>query len=143
MFEKLMFWKKKDDFSELDKDFGLGNEMSLGPDLNSTQPASFGQDNFGLEAGHADNIQPFNAPMARPQTYPQQPMVQQQPFQMQQAPQYPPTQQDSIVGKNIEIISYKLDAIKSSIDSINQRIANLEKIAYQTESFDQPGRRGW
>jgi len=34
-----------------------------------------------------------------------------------------------MMGKDLEIISAKLDALKSSLDAINQRLANLERIA--------------
>jgi hypothetical protein len=37
--------------------------------------------------------------------------------------------QNDLLSKNIEIISYKIDALKASLDSMNQRLANLEAMA--------------
>ncbi len=54
--------------------------------------------------------------------------------------QYQPTDNSSyVLGKNLEIISYKLDALRAAIDSLNQRIANLERIA----SEEPRTRGGW
>jgi hypothetical protein len=41
---------------------------------------------------------------------------------------YDPGQPD-LISKNIEIVSYKIDALKAAIDSISQRLANLESMA--------------
>ncbi|MBW2995605.1 hypothetical protein KY312_04590, partial [Candidatus Woesearchaeota archaeon] len=42
-------------------------------------------------------------------------------------PAYSP--EGDMAAKNLEIISAKLDALRASIDSINQRLANIERIA--------------
>lgn len=54
-----------------------------------------------------------------------------QPFTPPPIPTIQPLQQvqPSITSKDIEIISAKLDAIKAMLDNLNQRIANLERIA--------------
>jgi len=44
-----------------------------------------------------------------------------------------------MTSKNLEIISSKLDALRASIESLNQRLANLEAIARGEE--DQSRRR--
>jgi hypothetical protein len=40
-----------------------------------------------------------------------------------------PQQHDSNLEKDIQMISLKLDAIKSELDSVNQRLKNIESIA--------------
>ncbi|MFT4308517.1 MAG: hypothetical protein ACMXYM_04060 [Candidatus Woesearchaeota archaeon] len=44
---------------------------------------------------------------------------------------------DQIVAKELEIISSKLDSIRATLESLNQRIAGLERVAYG----DNYGRR--
>ena len=117
--DKLMFWKKKDEFSDIglgEKDT-LGKDLAFGDDFNlGTQPSAFGQPQ-----------QPQQP--APPTSYPQQPSFQPQPVQPQfQPPRYETPQQD-MTAKNIEVISSKIDALRASVESVNQRLANLEAIA--------------
>lgn len=50
---------------------------------------------------------------------------------MQHAVMQPvPPPQEVTVDKDLEVISSKLDAIRANLDSINQRLANLERVAY-------------
>jgi hypothetical protein len=64
------------------------------------------------------------------QGYPsQQPVQQFQQPQQQFAPQFQQGPALSDMAKDMEIIHAKLDAIKSSLDSMNQRLATLERIA--------------
>ena len=44
-------------------------------------------------------------------------------------PQHPQQQFPVTYSKDLEIISAKLDSIKASIEAINQRLTNLERIA--------------
>ena len=37
---------------------------------------------------------------------------------------------DQLVSKELEIISSKLDSIRATLESLNQRIAGLERVAY-------------
>lgn len=37
---------------------------------------------------------------------------------------------DPLVAKELEIISSKLDSIRATLESLNQRIAGLERVAY-------------
>tara|TARA_Y100000294_G_scaffold175188_1_gene194722 strand:+ start:349 stop:729 length:381 start_codon:yes stop_codon:yes gene_type:complete len=114
-----MFWKKKDEFS----DIGLGEKDPLGKDL------AFG-DNFNLGTQPGLGQQSPGMPEQAPaQAYPQQPPFQPQPAQPQfQAQRYESPQQD-MAAKNLEVISSKLDALRVSVESVNQRLANLEAIA--------------
>ena len=112
---KLMFWKKKDEFSDL----GLGDNVApIGK-----ENLAFGDD-FGMGTQQGLGQQP-----QQPQAFPQQPPFQPQPAQPQfQPPRYDAPQQD-MTAKNIEIISSKIDALRASVESVNQRLANLEAIA--------------
>ena len=47
---------------------------------------------------------------------------------------------DYINSKNLEVISSKLDALRASLESINQRLANIEAIA-RGEQEDQRRKR--
>ena len=55
-----------------------------------------------------------------PQGFQTQPLFQQQPAY---------SNEDYINSKNLEVISSKLDALRAALDSINQRLANIEAIA--------------
>ena len=117
IFGKLAFWKKKDDLDNLGKDLGLDKELGL--DLGAGPSPDLG---MGIEPAQQ---QPY-------QKYPsfQQSGFQPQPSFQSQAFQQPSYQSDSyIASKNLEVISSKLDALRASLESINQRLANIEAIA--------------
>ena len=118
ILDKVMFWRKKDDFSDLGLDgkqpFGndalaFGNDFSMG--------AGLGQPAMGQSQGFSQP--PQNMGFSQP-AYPQ-------PSYQSYQPRYEP--QQDMASKNLEIISSKLDALRASIESLNQRLANLEAIA--------------
>lgn len=139
IFSKLAFWKKKDDF-DLGKDFGA--DLGLGP--RDTYPgAGMGQEQgFPPQYGAQRNLgldQNMNLGMPEdtgfggmrreaPMQPPGRPSPMQQPFG---APMQPPqpTERDYPSDK-FEVVSAKLDSIRYTLESINQRLANLERIAY-------------
>ena len=118
-FDKLAFWKKKDDLDDLGKDLGIDKDLGL--DFTSAGPSP--DLGIGLE----------QTPQQPLQKYPsfQQSGFQQQPsYQPQPSFQQPSYQNDSyIASKNLEVISSKLDALRATMESINQRLANIEAIA--------------
>jgi len=120
---KLAFWKKKDDFGDLGKDLNLDKDLGL--DMGAGPSPDLG---MGLDSQQTP--QPFQKYPSFQQQNMQSPSFQpsfQQP-QFQQQPSY--SQGDSfIASKNLEVISSKLDALRASIESINQRLANIEAIA--------------
>ena len=134
---KLMFWKKKDEF----EDIGLGEkgnipnvDLGLGPDLGAG--ADLGQGLSMVPPG----TQPSIPSMQQPTQQPLQPT--QQPPSL--GPNYNQPQmqsQDYATSKNLEVISSKLDALRAALDSINQRLANLETIARGEEH--QSYRKRW
>jgi hypothetical protein len=123
-FDKLMFWKKKDEFGGI----GLGDKnAALGSDLSSGLPSS----DTGLSTGTADSG--YGLPTPASPIQPAQPSYQQpQPvFQ----PQFQPSSQpQGLMQDKIDLISSKLDVLKASLESINQRLTNLENIARGEES---------
>ena len=127
--DKLMFWKKKDEFENIglgEKGTPAGLDLGLGPDLGA-----------GTDLGQGLSMQP-------PGSQPSIPSIQ-QPHQQPSfsAPNMQPQaqNQDYTTNKNLEVISSKLDALRASLDSINQRLVNLEGIARGEEQ--QRYRKKW
>ncbi len=116
IFGKLMFWKKHDEL---------------------------GLDSMGINSGEAPIL-----PEAAPQqnwSQPVSPYSQQQPssfFPQQSSPQIDAFQSSGSYAqsKQLEVISAKLDALKAAIDSLNQRLANIERIQQGDDYFRK---RGW
>ena len=141
ILDKVMFWKK-DDL----KDFGdLGNNSfsSFQDPLNKpfaegfTDPGNFigTGDQRGRQAMNATLEQNTMSPFQS--AYPQQPVFQQpvRPYQPQE--HYPDVPVPS--SNDFQVISAKLDAIKATLDALNQRMSNLESMTYNNE----PRRRQW
>ncbi len=132
---KFAFWKKKDDFGDLGKDLDLGKDFGMdqgpSPDLG-----------MGLEPLPQQPYQKY--PSMQPQPgFSAQSFPAQQPYQNSypSSPSFAGSSNDSyIASKNLEIISSKLDALKASMDSLNQRVANIEAIA-RGEQEDSRKRR--
>jgi len=101
---KLQFWKKNDDLPFSDD---MDSKLHL-PDIDG----GYGQQT-------PSSMPPMDSGFSRPHSFsqPSPPLFQQQQFQQQQP------------GKDMELIEAKLDTIRSMLDSINQRLANLERIA--------------
>lgn len=126
---KIMFWKKKDDFSDLglDQKRPFGNDaLAFGSDFS--MGSALGQPGMGQSQGFSQQPSPS---MGFPQpAYPQ-------PSYPGYQPRYEP--QQDMTSKNLEIISSKLDVLRASIESLNQRLANLEAIARGDE--ERPRRK--
>ncbi len=122
-FDKLVFWKKKDELESL----GQQNyPLPPGGDQWSQPQQSWSQPGLG---------QPYQQP-AYQQAFPQQPFPSpySQPMDsMQGSAAY--TQ-----GRQLELVSAKLEAIKAALDALNQRMANVER---QLETQDVYRKRGW
>lgn len=148
LMEKAMFWKK-DDFSDLKlDDSSLGADLGLPPDTtgqaSSLTPAM-------SEPGH-DLSTPSMPGTPHMETH-SQPSLSQPGFSQPsiQQPSYPDhgnghdaamsSHEAYLINKNIEIISSKLDAIRASMDSMNMRINNIERVALGEE--DKQRSRSW
>lgn len=146
IFDKLMFWKKGEDLPPLEegKDFGLDAGAGLGGQEN----LGLGASDLGLPGAQPPTEPGFgqNAPFGAPQAGFMQPA--QAPRQMAPpgfatappiTPQPPLLQEFTIVGKDIELLSYKIDTIKAALDMVNQRLANIERLAMH----EAEKKRGW
>ncbi|RJQ15861.1 hypothetical protein C4573_06950 [Candidatus Woesearchaeota archaeon] len=109
----LKFWKKKDSL-DLTKD-----------SLGLPETPSFNQD-FGFPDSN-QQFQSFQQPLQQPMMDPLRdasPMREVNRF----SPQPVPQQQNDSVQKDMELIIAKIDAIKSELDSIHQRVMKIEKV---------------
>ncbi len=157
VLDKIAFWKKKDNF-DLGKDFGadlglgpdpglgpnpgLGQDPGLGPGMPTAQDPAMPR---GMQPGMDPNMNlgmpedtGFGNLGQQPPTQPPgKPVPMQQPFGAPiQPPQ--PTERD-FKNEKFEVVSAKLDSIRYTLDSINQRLANLERVAYG----EHDKKRGW
>ncbi len=115
MLDKLMFWKKDDDF-----DFkSLSNDPLGSTPLHENiglENDPFGQDSLATKTQ--------NTPPTQPQAPP--PMDDLKPEAFGQAKQASGT-------RDLELISSKLDTIKALLQSLDSRVTNIERIAKQEE----------
>ena len=144
LFGKLAFWKKKDDDARL----GIGtkgdfaalnlNDPQLGNDLGLNNDTNLSNNNLGLDL---DNQQQQSFTRFGSQNYsPKNPgtgaavvrQVEQSPFQQQGA-----TTHQLLYNKDVELLYAKIDAIRANVESINQRLANIERIL-QSQQQTQP-----
>jgi hypothetical protein len=155
LLDKAKFWKKgEEDLGDLSDlgDFGMGDTHAGEPLPDAGAGGMGGPGQLpSLDSGpedmpggpiHKEEVHPTQASMdmsdqlglkpAEPS-----PTATAHPPTMQAAPMGPPPAQPmpgaghdiGDLAKDIEIIHAKLDAIKSSLDSINQRLATLERMA--------------
>ena len=149
IFDKLAFWKKKDDLDlgkdfgadlglgPMDNSFGMGQDMGLPPQQNYGRNTGLQSRNLGMpgDTGFGGMGQDFRSPTSMQP--PGRPVPMQQPFGTPiQPPQ--PTERD-YAGDKFEVVSAKLDSIRYTLESINQRLANLERIAYG----EPEKKKGW
>jgi len=134
ILDKIMFWKKKDEFA----DIGLGDKENLAFGDQFGQPGA-NQPGLGPTPGmDQGGMGPLPSPAGQAPPGPSMPSFSpSSPPQYQQPPSYGNPQQE-VESKNLEIISSKLDAIRASMESLNQRLANLEAIA---KGEEEQGRR--
>jgi len=118
------FFKKKDSDLDIDASLGLGPNADIGSGLGG----DFSNPGSGMNQGMGND---FNSGFHD----------QLQPSMNLSSQQFQPVQQSQGSGgdlqKDIQILSLKLDAIKAELDSINQRIKNIETIA-EKEQVAQP-----
>jgi len=115
---KLMFWKKDE--------LGLGDELAM-------PKGSMPMEDIGLDSPGIPKTPQMQAPEPRLDTFEGARPVQQPFMQQSQQPSYGGSNRD------LELVSAKLDALKASLDNINQRLAGLERVAYGEDEH----RRAW
>ena len=116
---KLFGREKKDEFDfapPKDSDLGLGPELGAG---DATDGLGGTPDLGAMPETKAQQPLPTLEPV--PEQSFQQPPTAPQPVQA-----HDPTY---IISKNIEVVSSKLDALQATLESINQRLINLENLA--------------
>jgi len=112
-FSKLAFWKKRDELEDIGKDLGIDKDLGL--DIGAGPSPDLG---MGIEPQMQQPYQKYPSFQQTQQGF--QPAFQQQPSL---------SNEGYIASKNLEVISSKLDALRASLESINQRLANIEAIA--------------
>ncbi|MFH1409769.1 MAG: hypothetical protein ABIH34_07695, partial [Nanoarchaeota archaeon] len=130
IFGKLAFWKKEDEFS----DFDLGKEPGMGLDSDPMGSSN----NFGMPHDQGMSPRQNSSWSAQPS------------MDSGFSPQGPPSSPqhgfgagpqssgpDYIVSKEIELISSKLDGLRASLESVNARLSNLERM------FENDMKRRW
>lgn len=131
VFDKLAFWKKKDDFADLKSKDPFGPDMGQppGPDSGFGGPDPFASPP-GMPQHHDPGMGDPNSPLMNPpspQFPPEAPPGYQPPGGMSPPP--PSADSDYINSKNLEVISSKIDAIRATLDSINARLSHIEHLA--------------
>ena len=122
ILNKLMFWKKDDEF-DFDKmaDKEAEGDIFKGDDLGlDHKPAGLDEkspfDNLGEEPKHTSpSLSHLQQPRSSFTSRPAQP------------------QQEMGSNRELELISSKLDTVKALLTSMDQRISNLERAAGVTE----------
>ena len=121
IFSKLAFWKKDDDFNFDDiagKD--MGQNLFKGDDLGlKEQPLTPEKDPFAMPT---EKEQPSFSPPAE-----QTSGIQQLQEQNQQTMQPQQRAATGISARDVDLLSSKLDTIKALLNSMDQRIAHLER----------------
>jgi len=124
--DKIKFWKKDDDFdtefdNKLDQHIEKSDDLFKGDDLGLDQkPPGLGEKS-PFDQPSTEAMPTETQPDLLAGTPPEQPAA----FQAQQQMQAP-----SDTGKrDLELLSSKLDTIKAILNSMDQRIANIERSA--------------
>ncbi len=164
---KLAFWKKNDEFSDLDVDKELGNFNQQGLssgmqdfDRQSTlglqnPPFSPSEEEMNSSINLSSTPQFATSAAQRQSSFPQASSPYQQSGYAQQQSPYaqrmpePVSMKDTasdmqhphLHEKNFEILSSKLDSIRATLMNVEQRLANLERIAEDSQQGSNPSRR--
>jgi hypothetical protein len=144
-FDKIPFLKKDDGFGK--------DELALPPLEPMTQnnpsnypgdetfpqqilpnfqnPQMMGQEEYAPDPRPS---MPMGQALRTPSTYPNPS------YEVHESDRLPASQ--NLISKELEIISSKLDYLRVSLENINQRLANLEKVA-RDDNTPQPPRYRW
>jgi hypothetical protein len=140
IFDKILPWKKKDELGMENLNLGLNQNMNLGLGQNM---------NLGIQGmpntPMMDQIQSQQPMGFQQQPYPSYPAQQQMGYP-QETPQMESFQRNQnyernyAAGKDIEVVSAKLDAIKAALETLNQRLASIERYIQTDQELK---RRSW
>ncbi len=141
ILNKLQFWKKEDSFGELNKQIDLLKQESpqQAPEGFGTPDPLMQSMDTGIPYEHPDEQKYSGLGLSL------EPPVDKSSFS-RQAPSYTPVEyapQQSSMQSQMEIIAAKLDTIRVSLESINHRLAALERTMHVQEYEEpiQPRRR--
>ena len=146
MFDKLKFWKKDDDFGKDSgfgdgkgsADFGAGTGKDLGNDDPFRSSGIGSGDPFGKKSSETDD--PYRHSFSKEDTDISirgpgfehgDHGASEQRFGAEGPLKYAPLQQqpqrDEMMSKDLELINAKLDAIRATIENMNQRMGAIER----------------
>ncbi len=137
IFGKVLPWKKKDELG-LNENLGLGGFGGGGPGGPGMpgmpgMELGLGGQAFGQQQGMAGMPGVLGMPGGMPGMAQQSPQMES--FQSNQA-----YQQSYTAGKEIELVSAKLDSIRAALETLNQRLASIERYMQTEQDFKK---RGW
>ena len=140
VFAKVLPWKKKDDLA-LNDNLGLGGFGSPGMGMQGQGPGFGSGMPYDPQFGGIGNLGMGGLPQPQyPQSQPlggfQGAAPQAEAFQRNQD-----YERSYAAGKEIEIVSAKLDAIKAALETLNQRLASIERYIQTDQDFKKRG--GW
>lgn len=143
ILDKVAFWKKKDEFADL----GLPSEGQNFADTmalpeQQTDPTST-LDLPQQPSYPQQDASSFSSSRIRPAVRPEDYALATPPLaESRSYPTPEPQNQHAVemIGKNIEILSSKMDALRAELGIMNQRLANLERIGYGER---ETRRRNW
>ncbi len=137
ILSKLMFWKREEPFPE-PKELGAGPELGLPGEEALGLPKPGEMPGMPPGEGELGLPKPEEAPPGRPEfAAPRLEEAGAEPAPPAYGPPGPgpspaapaPPVGRPLSNKDLEIISLKLDSLKTTLEAINERIARLEKIA--------------
>ncbi len=130
--DKIMFWKKDDDFDFdklTDTNFDESKPLQDETDLDKNNADPFGsQDNQTTPTSSS----PFNQsqdPSSQQSSFKQNSQLFNNQTSQQNNQQHNPDFNYQLPNRELELISSKLDTIKAILMSLDQRTSNLERIA--------------
>ena len=134
--DKIQFWKREPAFSvPPEHDFDFTKPIGDGyPDTTGLGQPTFGNTPFqqnqmpqlpSFELGFGNAMQPSSLPQLGSSMNP------------------PQMASGSMVSKDIEIISAKIDSLRATMESVNQRLMNIERLAQNEKQPDYGRRTQW
>jgi hypothetical protein len=132
IFSKLAFWKKGESSND---EFGLGNDpmMNFGDNMGNSQFNSGFQQQPKVPKAFEEEVDPTGGSYSTnfaPKNYAEAKRPADDFFQPQKPFSVATSSSDSSyhAAKDFEIVSSKLDALRAAIESINQRLINVEDL---------------
>ena len=109
-FDKIPFLRKKSPIENIN--LGLGDETALPRDASPPDTGFPPEQNYSQPYGQPS----YGTFRERPSALRMEPMQDQQAY---------------LLGKNMEVLNAKLDTLKATLDSISQRMANIESMLWE------------